>query len=85
MVTKPKKVGTRRGRDGAQQYTSPKLARDPKMLDKIMDTARNTKVKPKSGMAGRASATAFLQYGAKDLANKVTNVRKTLGKPKGGR
>lgn len=77
-----KKVGTRKMRDGAQQYTSPSMARDPKMIEKLTSKGANPKA------VGKAAHAAFMQYGVKDLSTKVTSsygAKKRVGKPRGGR
>jgi len=68
MATKPKKVGTRKGTDGSQQYTSPRAARDPDLREKILRTARNTNQKVDPKAVGKASHQSFMQYGVNDLA-----------------
>ena len=88
MATKPKKVGTRKGTDGSQQYTSSRAARDPEFREKILRTARNTKQKVDPKAVGKASHQSFMQYGVNDLAKKslaTYRARKAVGKPKGGR
>ncbi len=85
MSEKPvKKVGTRKTPSGAQQYTSPKFARE---LSASPTTRKVKDVKVARAM-GRASADAFDQYGARDKKVKVSSsygAKKRVGKPRGGR
>lgn len=85
MATKPKLVGTRKTRDGAQQYTSSKAARDPKLIENLVKGA-GKKANPKQ--IGTAAHEAFRQYGMRDLSNKASSTygaKKRVGKPRGGR
>lgn len=85
MAEKPvKKVGTRKTPSGAQQYTSPKFARELA----ANPTTRKVKDMKAARMMGRASSDAFDQYGARDLSKKVSSSQKAksrVGKPRGGR